>query len=893
MTSGNVVMEEEEDFPTSFCEDFDVFPRSVVFQSTFPNVISHFTVFLSNPQADPITVKTSIRKGAPFSVSSESITILPGTVYSLVVTFATSEIGEFRDSLQISVENGETFDVELEGGCEASPLLVPCNDITDFIFASGKSIFKPLLGNRSLSKSLRVVLDVDTSAFRVTPSSIEIPPFSQCPIEISYEKQKLESEPHFLVQCEDSGDSLLIPLRVVKSNSTAAVEFGIVPVGVHVSKTIKLPNTENVPVLDEPFEINVIDEEEDDDEDRVVVCFGFFSEDPGRFEKVVDFGDVSVRMTGEAVVLPFSLEMPECEMEPLIITNTTDHAQSYKVSFSNNFDRFHATKVKLESGESQKVDISSVENALYFRWKVDGKEVFYTVKVPKTGIAIKERVVDFEIENEGESEKPIEIVNTNDEPMTVNLVTDTADFDVDRSVTIEPHSSQLVNVSFTPTSSKRVQGQLSIISKNGHAGTVALRSLKSLAITKKMIPFLRMVDGKQKSFTFSFCGASKASLRLPDWLTGPEEVETTNPIVISCGTLPYSVCADHVVLSSEKTTPCEIPVIAYRGGSDIHWSITRTNEITVENRGIRPAFVIISPSNNAAEVTITPPHAIIPPARSTSFTITTEEECTVEMHYGDEILRQIHSELLEDAFWDSLDGIMIRDELGPIRNVLDSLDPTEFEAVFHASVSHETIELSIPTEATVFGLSTRKIDFGEINPDEHNELKLWIENLLMTPIDLQLSSESKVLTFPKKLRLRPGEKAVIPIEIDCLSDEIEINEVIRVKCGESASEIQVHAAVRDEGAFEAEILNFGLCEVGRLNRGILKLTNKKSKASEVRISVNPPFSSPNEFVFVDSKSFIYISIHFLPQRAGPFQEEIRFDPDISRPFSVPVIGSAS
>jgi hypothetical protein len=190
--------------------------------------------------------------------------------------------------------------------------------------------------------------------------------------------------------------------------------------------------------------------------------------------------------------------------------------------------------------------------------------------------------------------------------------------------------------------------------------------------------------------------------------------------------------------------------------------------------------------------------------------------------------------------------------------------------------------------------STRELNFGEVSPNSSSELTIWVENPHMEAATVSLESPCQFLSFPTPLRLRADERVRVPIRVDLDDEDMEIDDFVILRLGDIEEKVRVRARVAGASSdFEAEVLNFGVCEVGRLSRGILRLLNKKSEDSRVTITVDEPFSTPRGSVAVKSKCFVLLSVHFLPKEEGSFQEEIRFEPNNSRPFSVPVLGSAT
>jgi hypothetical protein len=142
------------------------------------------------------------------------------------------------------------------------------------------------------------------------------------------------------------------------------------------------------------------------------------------------------------------------------------------------------------------------------------------------------------------------------------------------------------------------------------------------------------------------------------------------------------------------------------------------------------------------------------------------------------------------------------------------------------------------------------------------------------------------------VKLRPEQRQLLKIGVALDDDDIEIDDFVILEFGDYQQRVRVRAVIGGfHPDFEVETLNFGVCEVGRLSRGILRILNKKSQQSTVAVAVKPPFFTTTDSIRVESNCFVYLSIHFVPPEEGPFQGVIRFEPDNSRAFAVPVLGS--
>jgi hypothetical protein len=140
--------------------------------------------------------------------------------------------------------------------------------------------------------------------------------------------------------------------------------------------------------------------------------------------------------------------------------------------------------------------------------------------------------------------------------------------------------------------------------------------------------------------------------------------------------------------------------------------------------------------------------------------------------------------------------------------------------------------------------------------------------------------------------LRPEQKRLLKIQLAPDGDDIEIDGLVLLDFGDYQQRVRVRAVIGGLNPdFEVEILNFGVCDLGRLNRVTLRILNNKSQDSTIAVVVKPPFFTTANSITVQSNCFVYLSIHFVPLEEGPFQGVIQFEPDNSRTFAVPVLGS--
>jgi hypothetical protein len=510
--------------------------------------------------------------------------------------------------------------------------------------------------------------------------------------------------------------------------------------------------------------------------------------------------------------------------------------------------------------------------------------------LPKMGLVIETDALEFDRTARSGQSKSIQLLNQTDEALSLDLETDSAEFGVNRRVTIKPHSSRRVNVSFTPSSTANVSANLQISSGDTHK-RIELRTKSTLIPTVNFIPFFKLTSGKTSTFSFSYSGTPRVKLQGPAWINHPKSAETTRPISLSCSDLPSSGVADYLVMSSPDSDGLRLPVLAYRGSSELHFKVVKDRTLRVWNHGIRTAFVLFSAIAGAEDdIAASPAGGFIPSGKSLTFSF--EGGSEVAMHSGDEVLRQIQSVLNPTSFYAAEMLEILRDELGPFEAVLGDINRRVFSHVFKDSIDVRAVSLEFEDSDEPFTVSTSLCELGDIYPGRKAQVSVWVENSTMDRVTIDLFSASDLFIFPDLIRLHPEQRYNLTIGIDVRRGAEEFDDVLTLACGDFESSIRIQGAIRSQRTdFEAEILNFGVCGVGRVARGMLKLTNRKSEDSVVSVFVDSPFSAPVPSVSVSAGCSAHLSVHFLPMQPGPYQGEIVFEPDNSRPFSVPVLGS--
>lgn len=898
--------EEEEDISIDY--SLSVYPEAIRFRPTFPRIDSHFTLYLINPFSTEETFQLDVDPNLPFYVMSPVVSLQPGSVYSAIITFQTEKPGIYKTNLQISHSNVLLFSIPVIAECYESPLIFDSELIENTVFHAGNPRVSVPIGNKSLKTPLMIVLDTNSTTFSIDPPSLELPPFTSTKIDIIFDpKQKNDVTPEFFLQCPNSGDSITIPLNVTRSNTSAAIDFGVVPIGIRQFRTINLPHLDDIPIAPEPFYLQIMNHDSEDEltieeygssqyDNYCDVVISVCSETPGIYENEVEYGPFSISLKAEIVDQPFKLEFPEDNGKHVVLTNNTRQKRKYHVSFDESFNPKTTIKVVLKPNQAQKIDIIKNNGNIFLRYIANDHVVVQSFEIDNPELIVSQEKIEIpSIIGRTKSHK-LDFVNDGDEPLTVQLQAKTNELSLpDDSLIIPPHTSESINVSFTPRSRKHIRGLIEINSPSRRQ-TIELEGICGLIPSSNFIPFFQIESKNINSYSFTFSGVKFIEIEAPEWIEAPSIAQEAKPLSFICYDCPESTAGSEIALISPDQKEYTLPVIAYRGKSEIHSYMLEPGQLQVFNKGIRPGFVCFSlHDSDNEEILVSPSAAIILPNTSQIFTFDSGE--SIIMHSGDEILRQIKQFYNPNSFYTvSFDDIETRDEIEKISDTLEQITSKDFSKVFKEYIKVEEIDLTKGVdEEQTFILTQTEVDLGLIAIGETKFVKVWIENITSRHLNLELTAIniSPNIKYPMYLKLSPAEDAAITLEF-CGNKEEVIDDAILVSDEEYEHEIHVVGEVQSIAAKqEMEIFDFGLCQVGRIARRTLRLSNRKSEDSIVRIQTFPPFSCPVTEVYVESHCFVLLPVHLSPQIEGPVQGVINFYPSSSRAFSIPLIGAGT
>lgn len=910
-------------YPDNFTRQISVFPTTVDFHPTYLNIPSNFTILIANPYHEPQVVNIEFNGDQNFSTSSSQYVIQPGEVRSCVVIFKSNQPGKFKTVMKVTSDNNSPCIVTIQAKCYQSPLIIPIEDIQSYEFNDISTDYTFTLINKSIIDTLHVVITPSSQSFSLSNSVIELKPRESTDVTLMFNPRSESILSHSLnIQCAESGDSYDLELFVGRIRNTITIDFGNSIINKTVTKKIKLTNSLQLTEVQPPFSID-FDENLNsteitmDDDAKVDVILKYCSTEEGSHAELVEFEDFFLLLKGKSFKPAISIENASNIPGSALITNISEIIQKCRISFSENFENF--TEFQLKPNEIKEIKMNDMQE-LFVSYGNNNEIIndHFEYKTPETPLKVqKKKTVSI---SKKSAVIPVTLNNDGNSPKNVTFQLDNDDFAIDdqfKTLVIAPHTTQSVNITYTPTKSLKSKASLELIDNSKNKITkLKLEGNLQLICDKPFIPFFGVSNENIIENVLTVTGSDEINVDAPEWLDCPDTIEKNHKLEISCGIIPDSSIVSSITFASNSAASISVPVIAYRGYSDL--SISPPSDLeykngllqaTVEviNNGIRPGFVIFTGEENTTrQIHASPSLAIIPAAKKVLFKFIVDDgegEVKAIMHSGDEIMRQIMSMLKPNSFYaTAFSNAKIRDEIALFRENKKLLNENYFSKIFKKSITKkiivfkekadeldETEVLDEFVDEPSFALSETIVDFGNIRLKDEKEIKITIENLSLKPTKIKFDCSCKDIKLPKYINLKPKEQTKLPISLSCskaglIDEEIEIyNDVQTIP-------IKVCAEI-EEPMVEIETLDFGTCTIGRLCRRNLKISNKKKEKVSIEVRTKSPFKIPVDYVEIESGCFVKFPVHFIPNSIGHYQDKLEFSPDMSAPFSVILIGS--
>ncbi|KAK8846069.1 hypothetical protein M9Y10_020070 [Tritrichomonas musculus] len=232
------------------------FPAKVDFNPIYPNSISHQKLLVINTgiKSEYISIKIEGNQ-FPFTINATGATIEPNASKSIIISYRPLKSREY--STNLIVEGREKLIVPISGSCLQSPIEIPSelDPVWSTFSKRHLSSYIPIK-NKSKKETFHIEFSTNCpSIFKVYPEMINIEPDSSEHVTIKYTpNQDIEKIPHFHMKCEVTGDLIT---RILKVVSLMFINFGPIIVGKSTKKKADFIHFNEVPEVKPPFSATI------------------------------------------------------------------------------------------------------------------------------------------------------------------------------------------------------------------------------------------------------------------------------------------------------------------------------------------------------------------------------------------------------------------------------------------------------------------------------------------------------------------------------------------------------------------------------------------------------------------------------------------------------------
>ncbi|OHT04265.1 hypothetical protein TRFO_28244 [Tritrichomonas foetus] len=201
-------------------------------------------------------------------------------------------------------------------------------------------------------------------------------------------------------------------------------------------------------------------------------------------------------------------------------------------------------------------------------------------------------------------------------------------------------------------------------------------------------------------------------------------------------------------------------------------------------------------------------------------------------------------------------------------------------------------------------IDPKMLDFGICYIDQkERKANVKVTNLTHKKLNIAIQSSERNWKFPTKpfkypvsLRISPFSTSEFIVEFSPES-EFNFEEVLLIEANNESHYMKIvgNGASRKYNNFvgtESSNLAFPPCEVGRVQRGRIRILNQKDRKCNIIASSLFPFICPIPRFSVEPNCYVLCPIHFSPKAEGKFTGYATFESDTSDTFRVGLSGRA-
>ena len=848
--------------------EISCFPEKVSFAPLYLNSIAHQKVLVTNAGVCAEHLTLRLQGDDAFEIRRSDLTVPPGESLAFMISFHPRE--ERGYNAVLFLEGKSELTVSVTGKCLAPPIEVTeqSDPVWDVVSTRSASLSVGVFNHSQTRMS--VSLATNCECFVLTEDVLDLEPNAYHNVVIKYDhSQPCATAPKFICRCESVNQVIVRSFNVIDPRNCVYMDFGVVAVGNTAKRSMRFDKEERRPILEAPFAASPSSH-------KNAFHFFFHPTVPGDYKETVEFTDLDLKLTGQAIEMPFVIRPENLQIENL-------SEEKIRLEFEVN--------PKTLSVAPCKIDVAPRSTSFIIIHRAKGVKGTITPMLTVTYVMPDGRRVlsRFELPANVEGASPSRYRDASASYIAAQeYASDDNSADDEGSFEDTLSRSQLQRVS--PMGKSRI----SSIMNRSHTRPVLVAAHPSF------LSFFQMEGSQTKTLVVTGC--DEFELEGPKWCTFPSEIEVDTQISVRCSELPNSVSGSMIKIESEGSAPLLVPVIGYKGKSEIScmtkipltWAMDDHYVVQMEirNVGTRPGFVVLTAADGCKyNVRVHPVAAVIRPNSKEIFEFIVDSpqmyglDVPVTLYSGDEILRQIKARIHpNDFFAEVLRSVKIRDEIAPLERCIQHLDPKDFTKEFTKMIKVQTIQMYSPERnvSTRLAVSPPKLEFFG---DETNTLS--IINMSGHSMAVQIfSSENYVIVKPQNSMLQPYSELRVSVKmiarasttIDIRSEDGIVTvpiQMVKDTANHSLRKLNKHYFKLDQKS-----VDFGICDVGGTRKINAMITNQCDNSISVRIRStsrswkmnNPVFTVPSS-VRLGRFGKTSFMIEFNPTIELDFEEE--------------------
>ncbi|EAY22075.1 hypothetical protein TVAG_457100 [Trichomonas vaginalis G3] len=693
----------------------DMFPSTIKFAHTFPNVPLSQKITLSNNGRASEHFRISISGDKVFSISEREIEIPAGTTYTLFITFTPKSIELYNGSLII--EGRKSIVAPITGHCINSPFGYPPINSEVWNFPRESTQHDLRFTNDSVSLELPVKLSVNTDLFLLSAEDFIIPPKKQVMVSLHFtpHSSMLDLDPVLSITCDVTGDKVQIPLNIAPPQSKKILNFGVGIIGKPLFHEIETTSVYQIPAVPWPFAF------EQDYSDETLAVISFSSPKAGTFSGTIELCGIEYQLNATAIPVPYEITIPrKFPKEPFAFKNISGSYAAFNLNplssnYILNINKFDLRPNQvIEINMISKTPSDEASLTIEIKCEINDKTVTDNFAIRTTGVpsfidvSQKSKITEAdeadllasksEILSPGRA-KPVSMIKS----VTGSILYEK------QSQRSKLSQSSILSSSMIEESPAKTPAKLENHneSPNKNESGSLISNDKNVKTKTSLIAFPQISKETPASYQLTVSCQSEFELEAPSWIQiNQDRLESGSPILMVADSLMTSALFSSVSVRPDDGSPLDIPVIAYRGKANFVYDEIaefQGGKVTVEvrNEGTRSGFIAISQAEEPGfDLTVSPVCAVIPAGGSKKFDFFAGEnapeefEVSAQIYTGDEILRQLRNAVKPEGFFYTLFAkTRAKDELAPFRGKIKLLRTSSLVSLFKQHLERSLLTL--------------------------------------------------------------------------------------------------------------------------------------------------------------------------------------------------------